>query len=217
MAAIIVHLHAEIGVGFFRRLHGIADRLTSRRQPAPARVGVQHKQRAFKTRREQTRRFTGGFFIAGQGQDQIALGPPILSLQADECGHKHGEIELVVVNAAAEEIGFIFCQRKWRPFPIFGLGVHHIHVRGDDDGRQARVAPAQPGDESRGVLVGDDLQIRFRKTAGQHGFAQISRISGYAAAPFDRIKRDRSAQDFHRLRLRCLRGGERRESERRGQ
>jgi hypothetical protein len=127
----------DVGKGLFRHLHRERGRLARRIGAAPARVRV---DRIFGLGRRQPlgqhgTRLHVGFLVPGEAEDEVAVGPEALALEGDERRDQMRHAQLVVADPAAVEEAAFLVQLEWVALPVGALGLDHVHVRQEQQGR----------------------------------------------------------------------------------
>ena len=117
--------------------------------------------------------------VAGEQDDDVAIGPEALGAQAQQGGGDGDHALLVVERAAAVEIAALLAERERVARPILAARLDHVHMGHEQDRLAARRPRRRPAQDQRGgMIVGADDVI------GMDGDARSARRRG--TAPADR-------------------------------
>ena len=209
----------EVGVCLLGALDSVAHGLAGLQQAAAA-VDVQHHLRALQPARE----FGGGghvgLFVARQRQHHVPAGPPALGPQFRQHGDYGRDVELVVRGAAPVDVAVLHHRGERIARPVLGLGLDHVHVARDHDGRLLRVLAGIARDQERRVRERLDGHLGGREATGHQLRLQELGVGDELVASRDGAIADALRQDLQRLgvqgRVGFRRGGERGRGEERG-
>ena len=102
----------------------------------------------------------GGLLVAGEQDDDVAVGLEAFGAQAQQSGGDRGHALLVVDRAAAVEIAVLLAEREGIAGPVLAARLDHVHVRHQQDRLAPGGARRRPADGKRGGLVmGADLDV----------------------------------------------------------
>ena len=206
MAAGIGDGQLEIGIGLLRPLPRPIFRLARFLvEHTAAAIDVDHEFGILQPLGDQRGGLHHRFLVTREFDDDRALRLIARTAQVDERGNRSGAVELHVARAAPEQIPVFDHRRERVALPIGGLRLDHVHMAGDDQRLQFRIAAAPRADQIGGVVHRHDLDIRVRKPArDERGFVECRDLRGLIARPADRTQRDRLLGEIERLIGRCV-------------
>jgi hypothetical protein len=101
-----------------------------------------------------------GLLVAGEQDDDVAVRPEALRLEAEERGRDRDYSELVVDRAAAVEIAVFLDELEGIALPILPPRLDHVHMGEDQDRLAARRARGGPADDhGLGAAMIEDADV----------------------------------------------------------
>jgi hypothetical protein len=177
---------------------------------AASAVHVKHQFRVPELLRDDRRGLHRGFFIAGKFQDDVPLRLESLALELDERRDGERVIELHVAGAAPEQHAVFDHRSEWVALPVGWIGLDDVHVAGNHQRLELRVAPRPARDHVGRVLNGCDGDVALGKSLGeQRGLEQGGDLRRLIAGTANRAQRDGALRKIDRLLFgeRMIRGG----------
>ena len=137
MAALVADLQVEAEVGLLGDLHGL-EQMAAVLDFAAAGVAIDGVRGVDEVapvlHQPLDAVIVAALFVGGERQDEVAIGPVILLLEADEIGEQEGDVGLHIGSAAAVEPAVGFAKLKGIEGPVLAPGVDHVEMADEEHG-----------------------------------------------------------------------------------